>query len=70
MKSTQQGSKQSVTVPLYSPPRSIGAAHAGLSTSSSSRKNSDAVQRKIAVPAECVVAAESDRPELKKSGSV
>ena len=42
------------TVPLYSPPTSIGTAHVGLITSS--RKNSDAVKHKIAVPAEGVVA--------------
>jgi hypothetical protein len=57
------------TVPLYSPPTSIGTAHEGLSTISSSRKNSDAVQSKIAVPAECAVAAEADRPQACYSGS-
>ena len=42
------------TVPLDSPPTTIGTAHAGLITSS--RKNSDAVKHKIAVHAESAVA--------------
>jgi hypothetical protein len=43
------------TVPLYSPPTSMGTAQAGLITNS--RKNSDPVKQKIAVPACCVTAA-------------
>src|SRR5579864_9139181 len=43
------------TVPLYSPPTSMGTAQAGLITSS--KKNSDAVKHRIAVQAECVRAA-------------
>jgi hypothetical protein len=38
------------TVPLYSPPTSMGTAQAGLMTSS--RKNNDAVKQNIAVQAE------------------
>src|ERR1700737_4610878 len=38
------------TVPLYSPPTSIGTAHAGLITNS--RKNSEAVRQKMALHAE------------------
>src|SRR4029077_2896115 len=43
------------TVPLYSPPTSIGTAHAGLITNS--RKNSEAVKERIAVHAEWAMAA-------------
>src|SRR6202790_5197100 len=44
-----------VTVPLYSPPTSIGTAHAGPITIS--RKNREAVKQMTAVDAEWVVAA-------------
>src|SRR5258707_192667 len=43
------------TVPLYSPPTSIGTAHAGLTTNS--RKNREAVKQRIAVHAEWAIAA-------------
>src|SRR5258708_36881160 len=43
------------TVPLYSPPTSIGTAHAGLITNS--RKNREAVKQRIAVHAEWAIAA-------------
>src|SRR5260370_1922338 len=43
------------TVPLYSPPTSMGTAHAGLITNS--RKNSEAVKHRIAVHAEWAIAA-------------
>src|ERR1700676_3391596 len=44
-----------VTVPLYSPPTSMGTAQAGPNTIS--RKNSEAVKQRTAVEAEWVVAA-------------
>src|SRR5258708_28482668 len=43
------------TVPLYSPPTSMGTAHAGLITNS--RKNREAVKHRIAVHAEWAIAA-------------
>src|SRR6202022_4556873 len=43
------------TVPLYSPPTSIGTPHAGLITNS--RKNGEAVKPRIAVHAEWAIAA-------------
>src|ERR1700722_13910014 len=56
------------TVPLYSPPTSIGTAHAGLITSS--RKNSEAVRQRIAVHAECAVAAGiRHTPEASMAGA-
>src|ERR1700723_3897079 len=56
------------TVPLYSPPTSIGTAQAGLITSS--RKNSDAVKHKIAGHGECAVAAGiKQTPEASMAGA-
>src|ERR1700680_945742 len=56
------------TVPLYSPPTSMGTAHAGLITSS--KKNSEAVRHRIAVQAECVMAAGSRQaPETSMAGA-
>src|ERR1700674_1740476 len=49
------------TVPLYSPPTSIGTAHAGLITNS--RKNSEAVKQRIAVHAEWAIAAGIRKPQ-------
>src|SRR6202049_5350335 len=56
------------TVPLYSPPTSIGTAHAGLITNS--RKKSEAVKQRIAVHAEWAVAAGiKQAPEASIAGA-
>src|SRR5258708_23113622 len=56
------------TVPLYSPPTSIGTAHAGLITNS--RKNSEAGKQRIAVPAEWAIAAGiRQAPEASMAGA-